>query len=58
MASARPVALALRDAGSDVPVDTYGIPKQFLDHASRGQILDAADLTPDAVAASVRARLT
>jgi 1-deoxy-D-xylulose-5-phosphate synthase len=52
------VALAVRDAGSDVPVDSYGLPKRFLEHGSRGQVLDAADLTPDAVAASVRARLT
>ncbi len=52
------VALAVRDAGSDVPVDAYGLPKRFLEHGSRGQVLDAADLTPDAVAASVRARLT
>ena len=37
---------------------TLGIPKRFLDHGSRGQVLDAAGLTPDAVAASVRARLT
>ena len=51
------VALAVRDAGSDVPVDSFGIPKQFLDHASRGQVLDAVHLTPDAVAAAVRARL-
>ena len=51
------VALAVRDAGSDVPVDSYGLPKRFLEHGSRGQVLDAADLTPDAVAASVRARL-
>ncbi|HSO63575.1 MAG TPA: 1-deoxy-D-xylulose-5-phosphate synthase [Ornithinibacter sp.] len=51
------VALAVRDAGSDVPVDSFGIPKQFLDHASRGQVLDAVHLTPDAVATAVRARL-
>jgi 1-deoxy-D-xylulose-5-phosphate synthase len=51
------VELALRAAGSDVPVDVFGIPKQFLDHASRGQVLDAIELTPDAVAAGLRAKL-
>ncbi len=51
------VALAVRDAGCDVPVDSFGIPKRFLDHASRGQVLDAVHLTPDAVATAVRTRL-
>ncbi len=51
------VELALREAGSDVPVDVLGIPKRFLDHASRGQVLDAIALTPDAVAAGLRAKL-
>ena len=51
------MALAVRAAGSDVPVDARGIPKRFLDHGSRGHVLDAVDLTPDAVAADVRARL-
>jgi 1-deoxy-D-xylulose-5-phosphate synthase len=51
------VELALRAAGSDVPVDVFGIPKRFLDHASRGQVLDAIELTPDAVAAGLRAKL-
>ncbi len=51
------VALAIRDAGSDVPVDSFGIPKRFLDHGSRGQVLDAVDLTPEAIAATVRTRL-
>jgi len=51
------VAQALRDASLDVPVDTFGIPRRFLDHASRGQVLDAVGLTPDAVATALRARL-
>ena len=38
-------------------LDAHGIPKRFLDHGSRGHVLDAVDLTPDAVAADVRARL-
>ncbi len=51
------VALAVRAAGSDVPVDVFGLPKAFLDHGSRGQVLDAVDLTPDGVAATLRSRL-
>ena len=51
------VTLALREAGSEVPVDLFGLPKLVLDHGSRGQVLDAADLTPDAVAATLRSRL-
>ena len=51
------VALAVHEAGSDVPVDVFGIPKRFLDHALRGQVLDAIDLTPDAVAGHLRDRL-
>ncbi len=51
------VALALRDSGSDVPVDVFGLPKRFLDHGSRGHVLDSVDLTPEAVASTLRARL-
>ena len=51
------VALALRESGSDVPVDAFGLPKRFLDHGSRGHVLDSVDLTPDAVASTLRARL-
>lgn len=51
------VTQVLREAGVDVPVDALGLPKQFLDHASRGQVLDAVGLTPDAVADHLRARL-
>ena len=32
--------LAQREAGIDVPVHVHGIPKRFLDHASRGQVLE------------------
>ena len=39
------------------PLDQLGIPKEFLDHGSRGQALDRAGLTPDAVAGRLRARL-
>ncbi|WP_392542249.1 1-deoxy-D-xylulose-5-phosphate synthase [Oryzobacter telluris] len=51
------VALALRDSGSDVPVDAFGLPKRFLDHGSRGHVLDSVDLTPEAVASTLRTRL-
>ena len=51
------VTRALRDAGIGVPVHTYGIPKQFLDHASRGQILEDLGLTPDQLVADLEPRL-
>ncbi len=51
------VVQALRDAGLGLPVDTFGLPKRFLDHASRGRVLDAVGLTPDAVASALRERL-
>src|SRR5699024_1054 len=44
------VTLALREAGLDVPVHLHGIPKRFLDHASRGEVLEELGLTADAVA--------
>jgi 1-deoxy-D-xylulose-5-phosphate synthase len=48
---------ALRDAGLDVPVDLFGLPKRFLDHGSRGQVLDAVHLTPDGVTERLRPHL-
>ena len=51
------VELALRDAGLATPLDQLGIPKEFLHHGSRGQVLDRVGLTPDAVAGRLRARL-
>jgi 1-deoxy-D-xylulose-5-phosphate synthase len=50
------VGLALREAGVAVPLHQYGIPKQFLEHASRGQVLEEIGLTADAVATSLAAR--
>ncbi|HEX2705259.1 MAG TPA: transketolase C-terminal domain-containing protein, partial [Candidatus Lustribacter sp.] len=44
------IAQALRDGGLDVPVHLYGIPKAFLGHGSRGEVLEEAGLTPEAVA--------
>jgi 1-deoxy-D-xylulose-5-phosphate synthase len=51
------VGLVLREHGVEVPLDTFGLPKRFLDHGSRGHVLDAAELTPDAVAARLGADL-
>ena len=52
------VSLALREAQVATPVHQYGIPKRFLEHASRSQVLDEVGLTADAVATSLAARLT
>ena len=51
------VELVLREAGLATPLDQFGIPSEFLDHGSRGQVLDRIGLTPDAVASRLRARL-
>jgi 1-deoxy-D-xylulose-5-phosphate synthase len=51
------VTLALREAGVDVPVHTYGIPKRFLDHASRLQILEELGLTADQLVVDLEKRL-
>ena len=41
---------ALRASGIDVPVRGYGVPREFLDHASRGQVLEGIGLTPETIA--------
>jgi 1-deoxy-D-xylulose-5-phosphate synthase len=51
------VTAAIRDAGLSVPVHMYGIPKRFLAHASRGEVLEEIGLTPDAVADQLHAAL-
>ena len=51
------VALALREARVDVPVHLHGIPKRFLEHGSRAEVLEEIGLTPDAVADSLTASL-
>lgn len=49
---------AVADAGGPLrPLWCYGIPQQFLDHASRSQILEQVGLTPDQVATSLIERL-
>ena len=44
------VARLLRDADVDTPVKTYGLDQEFLTHATREQILEAAGLTPQHLA--------
>ncbi|WP_411284853.1 1-deoxy-D-xylulose-5-phosphate synthase [Lapillicoccus sp.] len=51
------VGQALRDAGLHLPVHLHGIPKQFLAHASRGEVLEEIGLTPDAIADQLAAAL-
>ncbi|AJE81460.1 MULTISPECIES: 1-deoxy-D-xylulose-5-phosphate synthase [Streptomyces] len=46
-------AQALGDAGIDTPVRTFGIPRAFLDHGSRAQVLEDCGLTPGAVTAQI-----
>jgi 1-deoxy-D-xylulose-5-phosphate synthase len=52
------VTLAMRQAGCGQPVHCHGIPKEFLAHASRNQVLDQIGLTPDAIATSLGGELT
>jgi len=44
------VARLLRDHDVDVPVKTFGLAQEFLDHGSRDGILEAAGLTPQHLA--------
>jgi 1-deoxy-D-xylulose-5-phosphate synthase len=47
------VARLLRDHDVDVPVKTFGLAQEFLTHASRDQILEAAGLTPQHLARQI-----
>ncbi|MEU9133947.1 1-deoxy-D-xylulose-5-phosphate synthase [Kitasatospora sp. NPDC048540] len=49
------VAQALRDADVDLPLRDFGIPQQFLDHATRDQILAEIGLTAPDIARQVTA---
>ncbi|WP_030675774.1 1-deoxy-D-xylulose-5-phosphate synthase [Streptomyces rimosus] len=51
------VGQALRDAGVDVPLRTFGIPEQFLAHAKRGEVLADIGLTPAEIAGRISAFL-
>ena len=47
------VSAALRAADIDVPCRDVGVPQRFLDHASRGEVLDEVGLTEQNVARQV-----
>ncbi|GGU59705.1 1-deoxy-D-xylulose-5-phosphate synthase [Streptomyces lavendofoliae] len=51
------VGQALRDAGTDVPLRTFGVPEQFLAHAKRGEVLADIGLTPVEIAGRISAAL-
>ena len=51
------VARALDEADAGVPVHRFGLPKEFIDHASRGQILESVGLTPDPIVERLRTHL-
>ncbi|HEV7183271.1 MAG: 1-deoxy-D-xylulose-5-phosphate synthase [Actinomycetales bacterium] len=47
----------LREAGIDTAVDELGLPDQFIDHATREQILQEAGLTPQKIARDLVAQV-
>ncbi|MFD7642769.1 1-deoxy-D-xylulose-5-phosphate synthase [Kitasatospora sp. NPDC059795] len=49
------LAQAMRDADVDTPLRDLGIPQEFLEHASRGEILEEIGLTGTGVAAQTAA---
>ncbi|WP_405719060.1 1-deoxy-D-xylulose-5-phosphate synthase [Streptomyces sp. NBC_00046] len=51
------VGQALRDAGVDVPLRTFGIPEQFLAHGKRAEVLADIGLTPVEIAGRISAVL-
>ncbi|MFB8385843.1 1-deoxy-D-xylulose-5-phosphate synthase [Microbacterium sp. NPDC055910] len=51
------VRQVLREAGVDTAVDELGLPTEFIDHASREQILEDAGLTPAKIAQDVVAQV-
>lgn len=51
------VRQVLREAGVDTAVDELGIPDEFIDHASREQILEDAGLTASKIAHDVVAQV-
>ncbi len=51
------VGQALRDAGVDVPLRTFGIPDQFLAHGKRAEVLADIGLTPVEIAGRISAAL-
>ncbi|MCB5164039.1 1-deoxy-D-xylulose-5-phosphate synthase [Streptomyces bambusae] len=51
------VGQTLRDAGTYVPLRTFGIPERFLAHAKRGEVLADIGLTPVEIAGGIGAAL-
>src|SRR5690606_7445085 len=51
------VRQVLREAGVDTAVDELGLPGEFIDHASRKQILEDAGLTASKIAQDVVAQV-
>ncbi|MEE1772462.1 1-deoxy-D-xylulose-5-phosphate synthase [Streptomyces sp. JV185] len=51
------VGQAVRDAGVDVPLRTFGIPEQFLAHGKRAEVLADIGLTPVEIAGRISAAL-
>ncbi|WP_106813950.1 1-deoxy-D-xylulose-5-phosphate synthase [Microbacterium timonense] len=51
------VRQVLREAGVDTAVDELGVPDEFIDHASREQILEDAGLAPAKIAQDVVAQV-
>ncbi|MFF1879263.1 1-deoxy-D-xylulose-5-phosphate synthase [Leifsonia sp. NPDC058230] len=47
----------LREAGIDTAVDELGLPDEFIDHATRDQILEEAGLTPQKIARDLVAQV-
>lgn len=47
----------LRNAGVDTGVDELGLPDEFLEHDTRGNIFTRVGLTPDAIAAKITHQL-
>ncbi len=52
------IAQTLNEAGIDIPWQTFGIPQEFLQHASRAQIVTATGLEGSDIAHSVVARIS
>ena len=51
------VARVLDEAEVTAPVHRFGLPKEFLAHASRAQVLESVGLTPEPIVERLRAHL-
>ena len=51
------VSRVLDEAGVAAPVHRFGLPKEFIDHASRAQVLESVGLTPEPIVERLRAHL-